>query len=557
MKKGIKAVITVLLSVILTLSTFSVAFGAIFTEKLPIVYVLGKVDVIYEDKDGNSNDMSNKTLYPVSIDDLEIIGSLQKIMPAYLKAFAKEYIDKTATEQDKLDAWDEYGLELYGLVGDIFDDVALDNNGEPRGNSGIIWDWDQNYRNGTGENILTDTMDAYGRYGLYDYTFHYDWRLDMFHNAELLNAYINDVLEATGRDKCVLISRCYGCNLVAAYINEYGSDKIETNILYCSTAEGTVVCGEMFSGRFGLNPEGMARFADGALFGEDSGLLSSIIKSNVGESHFDEESFDTLSSIVNKIYSRISHTMMPKTLITSFASMPGYWSLVNDEYYLEAKDFVFGDKADTEYRKLVEKIDAYHYPITNNAAQIFVDAYESGMNYANLVKYGVQISPIVESCNVLGDGIVEVTKASFGATTSGNVGDKFSSEYISLARKNNTYKYIDPAHTIDASTCIYPDYTWFVEGVDHFDFPPSVDRLLLRIARYDGQMTVFDDTEFPQYLKYEGEGNLLNWAGGLYLENSRDKTAGTLRIIVSVIKRITSIFTRIFNISAIITGNRK
>lgn len=559
MKKTVKSFIAILLSLVMILPLFTNVFAAHITEEIPIVYVLGKVDVIYEDKDGRSDDKWNKTLYPISIDNVDLVKHLESIMPAYVEAFTKEYglTYPTATEQEKLDAWEKYALTIYDLIANLFSGVAMDENGDPRGNSGIIWDWDQNYRKLRDglinedeykenlEKIVTDTVSPYGTYGLYDYTFHYDWRLDMYHNAEFLNQYINDVLEATGKDKCIIISRCYGCNLVAAYMDEYGCDKIEKNIIYCSTAEGSVVCGEMFSGRFNMNPDGMAEYMDDLFFGEGSGLFRTFLTGNIKTK--DYLNFDTFAGIVNKIYSRISNVMMPKTLINTFASMPGYWSLVDDSYYNEAKDFVFGDSHSPTYRRtFVDKIDAYHYTITNNAKKIFADACENGMKYANIVKYGTQIAPMVESSDLLGDGIVEVPHASFGAE-SVRIGEKFTADYMRQAEISGTIRYISPDLTIDASTCLNPDCTWFAENIDHFDFPESVDKLLLAIARFDGQMTIYDNKEFPQYRQYEGEGNILTWAGGLYVENSRDETAGTLRKIINSFMIIIKVFKMIFS----------
>lgn len=559
MNKKLRAVIAVILAVITAASLFSViASAGYFSEELPIVYVLGKVDVLYEDQDGDPNDQNNLTLYPVSIDDIDI-SVMGPILKSYGEAFSKEYLEATATEQDKLDAWDAYGNELYGLVGQIWAKIAMDENGDPRGNSGICWDWNKNYRDyhdgridletykerlyDEEEPILEEKQDVFGRYALYDYTFHYDWRRDMYSIAEQLNQYIDDVLEVTGKDKCVLISRCYGCNVVAAYLDEYGCDKVETNIIYCSTAAGSIVTSEMFSGNFQLSPEGMANYLDGFLFGEDQNLISSIIASNV---ELGPDSFDTIAGVVNKIYSRISHTMMPKTLITSFASMPGYWCMVEEAYYKDAKNFVFGDEQSGKYRKLVDKIDAYHYTVTNNAVDIFVDAHEKGMNYANITKYGTNLAPMIESYDYLADGIVEVPNASFGATAGLN-SDRFDSAYLNNAIADGSIFYINDEATIDASTCVYPDYTWFAEGIDHFDFPESVDKLLIAISRFDGQMTVFDDPNFPQFTKYKGEGNLLTWAGGLYINNSRDATAALLKRLIGIFSKIFSILGSIFS----------
>lgn len=598
MKRKVRAVIALILAVITAASLVTVAGAKVKTEEIPIVYVLGKVDVIYENKDGKADDKKNKTLYPVSLESEDgedsMMTKLGGALKMYANAFMKQYYQEindafgaklmpAATEEEQLAAWNEYGEELYKIIGSVYDKLALNSEtGEPKDNSGICWDWDQNFRNlqdgliteeeyrnnlyNEETGILQDTMDSFGNYGLYDYTFHYDWRLDMYHNAEHLNQYINDVLEATGKDKCVLISRCYGCNLVAAYFDEYGYDKVETNIIYCSTAEGTIVASEMFSGNFKLSPDGMAQFMDDALFGS-SGIMKNALTGTLKDTikgYLKGENFTTIAGIVNKIYDRVSDVVMPRTLINSFASMPGYWSLVSDNfyknatpedlaegidtYYEAARRYVFGDEADTTYKKMTQKIDAYHYAVTINARDIYRDMKEvHGINYANIVKYGTQLAPMVESArDYIGDGIVEVPSASFGATSVA-ADEHFDSAYLREAERKGTLIYIDPDSTIDASTCMYPDYTWFANGIDHFDFPASVDELLIDIARFDGQMTVMDNPKFSQFTKYDGEGNLITWAGGLYLQNSRDDMAKMLRDILA---EIMSYFETVFKIAA-------
>lgn len=570
LKKRLKSVIAVILSVIMVSSMFIVAMAKPAVEQLPIIYVLGKVDVIYENKDEKVS-KKNKVLYPLSIDYIleqnEENSLLSEALKKYATAFLTEYAVQNATEQQKLEAWDNYGVALYEFISPFFERIALDENGEPKDNSGIIWDWNKNYRDFVdgkiteeeykynlteGSNpILTDTMDDDGNYPIdteNGYYFHYDWRLDMYENAEQLNAYIDDVLAVTGKDQCILISRCYGCNLVGAYFQPDDESlraerykKVNTNILYCSTASGTVVCSEMFCGRFNISAEGMANYMDDLLFGEGYGLLNGIIELSA-KSQPNSESYETLANVINKIYSRISHVTMPETLIRSFASMPGYWSLVNENYFEEAKDFVFGATKEEQnvFSGLINKIDYYHYTVTVNARDIlYYDLIENGTKYANIVKYGTQIAPMVETCDVLSDGIVEIPSASFGAKCC-KIGEQFSPQYLMEAQEKGTLKYIDPDSTIDASTCVSPDHTWFAEGIDHFDFPESVNKLLLAIARSKGELTVFDDVRFPQYNKYDGEGNLVTWAGGLYLENSQDEAAKTIN---KILKTFLTIFT--------------
>jgi len=535
MKKISNKLICVMMSLILI---FPMAVKCFCTQKkkcTPIVYVIGKVDVIKQDKDNPDS----KTLYPISLEG-DVSGGATTITKAFLAAYNA---DLSGKDSDEL--WNEYGTILYKEVSDLYAELKLNEDGEPSDNSGILWNWKDN----EGKSTLIDTVSQDGTYGLEDYMFHYDWRLDMFYNAEILNEYINDVLKATNSEKCVLISRCYGCNLVAAYLSEYGNDKISDCILYCSTAAGSVVTGEMFSGNFALSSQGMQNYIDD-LFGVNP--FSADISKNVLKKS--GNIFDSLAETVNEIYDKISNVMMPKTLINSFASMPGYWSMISDDnnYYEDALQFIFGDPESEDrllYQNLIQKIDGYHYTVTNNCTDfssdnnLFKKISRNGTRVELVVKYGNQIAPMIKSCDMLGDGIVQVETASLGATAC-KVDERFENDYLDKSIRKGTIDYIDENYQIDASTAMFPETTWFTENIDHFDFPKSVDALLLAISRSNGTMTVFSNSEFPQFREYKGEGNLATWAGGLYINNSTDETAVYLRAIIN---KLSEFFSTILN----------
>ena len=56
---------------------------------------------------------------------------------------------------------------------------------------------------------------------------------------------------------------------------------------------------------------------------------------------------------------------------------------------------------------------------------------------------------------------------------------------------------------IDASTCLLPEHTWFIKNVGHRDMPDSITALFEAIYEFDGNMTVFDSEQFPQYLFFD------------------------------------------------------
>ena len=60
---------------------------------------------------------------------------------------------------------------------------------------------------------------------------------------------------------------------------------------------------------------------------------------------------------------------------------------------------------------------------------------------------------------------------------------------------------------IDASTCLFPEKTWFVKNIIHKTFPKAINRLIDAIVNNGSDFTVFSDPELPQYMLYDKEAN--------------------------------------------------
>ena len=98
----------------------------------------------------------------------------------------------------------------------------------------------------------------------------------------------------------------------------------------------------------------------------------------------------------------------------------------------------------------------------------------------------------------LSDGEVAVKDSSFGATCAPN-GEVFSKEYLDAAKAAGTDGYISADKKIDASTCRYPDQTWFVKNCSHNNIHTITRTLQLAFLRSGGTLTIHDDVTLPQY----------------------------------------------------------
>ncbi|MGN1418112.1 MAG: hypothetical protein ACI4W6_02155, partial [Acutalibacteraceae bacterium] len=115
--------------------------------------------------------------------------------------------------------------------------------------------------------------------------------------------------------------------------------------------------------------------------------------------------------------------------------------------------------------------------------------------------YGYSAVPITPSWDVVGDGVVDTKSTSFGATVA-PYGKTLDSEYL----ENADPKYISPEKSVDASTCLFPDKTWFVRDLKHSSGHDSLGKLFAAILySEDEEITVSSLEEYPQFLKFNAE----------------------------------------------------
>ena len=175
--------------------------------------------------------------------------------------------------------------------------------------------------------------------------------------------------------------------------------------------------------------------------------------------------------------------------------MPSFWTYIGEEYYEDAKAYIFGG-VEEEYSGLIEKIDNFHYSFLVNYNDILDEAEANGVRIYNIAKYGFQIIPVLGDNKIMSDSIISTKATSLGATCA-DVDSVLSDEYIN----SHDSKYISPDKQIDASTCKYPDHTWFVKNLSHRNMPVCLDYIYNAILNNSDYTTVTDiKDEFPQFM---------------------------------------------------------
>lgn len=405
------------------------------------------------------------------------------------------------TEGILLNQWDNYYAALQTEIGEIFGDALLDCNGNPTNGTGLS----QSRLDYMEWNMNTDRKLGKGYYGVDDYWFNYDWRLDPLYIADQFNAFIQKIKTTTGSEKVCILSSCLGTSVVTAYIAKYGMDDIHGIAFDGGVSYGSEVISEAISGQFAVNGDAIERVlidcAHYGLFDVGSFAIKTIdlaTKSGL---------LDGVVGVTKvTLYYRIVKGVTSALALSTFYTWPSYWSAVTSEDFDAALKYVFGEEGSAkrvEYAGLIEKLVNYDEVVRQHIPEIMQSIKDSGANLAIMAKYGSQLIPVCESADMVSDQIASVYRASFGATTS-LVYETLPQKYIDMQTQKGLGKYISPDRQIDASTCMFPDYTWFFKGATHSNWTSYEMQILYDVITADRQLTV-DDFEYSQFIVYDTE----------------------------------------------------
>lgn len=485
-----KKFISILLSIVMILSLAIPAFAADEITDVPTIYIAGKGEAIYR-ADGTA------ATNPSTIDRAE-----------YIKQHA-EPVMKTIPMALLTGDFTEYINSLYDAMQPLYADWALDSNGSTEtGGTHINW-------NAETAQVQSKTSN----FGLWDYQFHYDWRLSPLETADELDKYIERVCAATGSDTVNIHARCLGTNIAMAYVaKSHNGDynhpfRVQNIVLNTPALGGYIAVGALLSGSVVFDADTIDQFT--SLYLNNNDLF---------EDPFIELVVTTMISVLNqaevlgwgtdqiqKIFDKIADEALPKIALCCYGSFPSYWSMIGDKYYDKAIAQIFNTpELQEEYEVFIEKANAYHALLidinedTGLAAyqQLLLDLKKEGVNTAVYAKYGTVSAPLFEGSNITGDSRGTVTEMSFGAKGT-VVGETFSKGYLQNAKNAGLEKYISPDLTVDASTALLPDTTWFIKNIAHAAFPADLDKLSMAFLRSDGQLTVDTAEGYTRFMDYK------------------------------------------------------
>ena len=494
MKKTISILLTAVLLFGVAVPAFAAQSAPIepsLSQSIPLVKVLGDGKDIYDENEQKvpKFDQALKDMLGGSEDEedpAEDGDSTKDSSKNILLGFAKAIL---------AGQYEEYYAILEKEIAELTEPLQMDENGDPRCGTHIS----KSLTALNQEEMTTPNRAASYKNG--DYTFSYDWRKDPLEVADELDAYIEAVCEMTGHQQVGLLGRCLGSNFVMAYLAKYGDKgRIKGVGFDAGMVYGHTAMSESISGKFQTDGDSINRYLTDFRINYDLEYDDWVLEmiDFLERSHVLE---GVGVAVKETIYEKMVEGVTRALALATYFTIPSYWSCVSAADYDDALLYVFGPEGSEkrlQYAGLIEKIEGYNTVVRQHIDEILTDFAAKGGNVGVFAKYGYQMTPICRSRNLVSDDYTSVYNASLGATTS-ELYNTLPDDYIRAQQEKGCGAYISPDRQIDASTCLFPDSTWFMKGICHGNWIDLEEALLYTVAIADRQLTV-NDFAYTQFL---------------------------------------------------------
>lgn len=371
--------------------------------------------------------------------------------------------------------YDKFAHTLSAEVNTLFYDASCDVNGNPN--------------NPTVDIEVYDPPSAY-HFRNTRSIFRYDWRKDIFDIAAELNNYIEETKRLTGHSKVALRSESMGGAVTMAYLHTYGYDSVETVVMQSSAFEGIDMMTSLFVGDLTVEPRSVMNYVSNFLEGNTPDMVFYRALYNT----FAAFAFNPVVNLLGGFIDKIKGVVYEDCIKSLFGYIPGIWAFVAEESYEEAKAFMLDEQVNAE---LIRKIDKYHYEVMNRKEEIISDAMANGVNFAIISNYGKAAVPLGSKSTNQSDFLVDTRHTSMGAICA-DYGTTLGDGYVQAI--NDGHNHLSPDNVIDASTCAFPEITWFVKDMMHTWYTDGYHEFVYTLIYNPGQETIHTFPEYPQFL---------------------------------------------------------
>ncbi|MBR5427828.1 MAG: hypothetical protein IK118_05725 [Clostridia bacterium] len=389
---------------------------------------------------------------------------------------------------------------LVEIADGFFDDLGLDENGDPIGGQAVHMIYPTEVDHENGQIICFD----------------YDWRLDPFDSAEKLRDFVEYIKKLTGHDKVYLIGESMGTIIMDTYLSVYGFDDISGVIWYNGGYKGILTCSDSFSNQNTISAETMGAYLKQVGATSGSTLLYDLMCA-LADSGFLAEA---MSGILKGAYSLNDEGYLQDFLVRNIGRFPGFWSFIKYEDFDAAIEYAFPTpELKATYAKLIERVTRYHTEVSAKVDELMKTAEKKTGKVGVVCGYGSLLPPVTHEEYLQSDSVIGTREESNGATCA-HVGETLGDGY--RQKISDGHNHISPDNIIDASTCIFPDKTWFVKyHMHHFANDGYSAELIRKIFLSKGVFSVFSDKDYPQYMILNKEKTELS---PLTAETDEDRT---------------------------------
>lgn len=485
-----KKIISVLLCLSLCFSIGVQAFAADSqkSEDVPFVLVTGMAVLpLYKDYETQNE----QKVWPITADAIMPLASSLAL------PLLKLCLDKNT---------DLFYNSLFKSLCQAFDYMRCDENGDSVYNISTptfpqsMAEYEELYidEDSDEQGILKAACAEYGAENVY--FLNYDWRLDPLEHAASLNALIESIKKEKNCEKVNLACCSMGGTITISYLYKYGHSSVKSLLMLSTAFQGVSAVGDMFSGELYVDKDALLR----RMINLGKGDLLEFVYQALMYAADKAGIADWVADLAQKLIASMGDDLYDDFLKEVFGTMPGIWALTAAQDYENAKKYMLDESTN---KALIARSDEYIYNVQKNAKSILDSAKNDGVFVYIICQYNMQALPVSKSSSLNNDLLIDVKFASGGAVCA-DLGKTLPSDYKQAA--DDGHNHLSADAVIDASTCMYPDNTWFIKDQAHVDYNigASTD-FLFWLASSEKQLTVFDDSRYTQFMLYDYDENTL------------------------------------------------
>ena len=479
-RKTLACFLAVLMTAMIFIPTVSAATDK---QEIPHIDFKGFMSyTIYEDKDDPDCDR----IFPPTTE--KIIATVACLAPS---------LGKLALDNN----WQEFGNILIPVLNNMLDPVGFNGDGEAKNNSGVHFTYP------TKDELIANGLDV---------DFQYDWRADPYESAAELDKLITYLTDELGYSQVTLESHSYAGIVMLTYLSTYGTEKVRSCCFNATAVYGAQFAGELVKGNVTISNDALVEFLKGLFdHNEFEALISGLadILSLAGITGF-------LADFVTNIFDNLSDRIWTETILPALGNWPSIWAMVPDADFEKGYDNVFNNlyaDSDIDLGGLKAKIEKFGTDIKSNREKKLTAINNSDTQLYVIARYGYSGVPLGDIWTANTDTVLNTSAESFGATC----------KNYDFRGELNTDRYIAPNGSVDASSCLFPDQTWFIRDCKHTQKDDSIVKFAKTLLYSEKQATIDTYEEYPQYLLFNSVTE------DVVIDNNRTPVRNTVFTLIS------------------------